>query len=126
MLYANRVECMRLTPLFGRYLQLVAAIGKEVGSQDFAAYQVFHNRKLFKSEFQPRAFAYAIRRPGMYILMCVCVCICAGLSVLYCLVLISSLQVTAQKACSRSKTLLIMFIRNYFTMLPVYCFLFIP
>lgn len=44
--------------------QLVAAIGKEVQPQDFAAYMIFHNRKLFREEFRPRAFAYAVRRPG--------------------------------------------------------------
>ena len=45
--------------------QLIAAIGKEVGPVDFANYQRFHNRKLFRKEYQPRPFSYAIRRPGM-------------------------------------------------------------
>ena len=43
---------------------MVAAIGKEVTPVDFTNYQRFHNRKLFKEEFQPRPFSYAIRRPG--------------------------------------------------------------
>ena len=44
--------------------QLVAAIGKEVQPQDFAAYMLYHNRKLFREEFRPRAFSYAVRRPN--------------------------------------------------------------
>jgi len=46
--------------------QLVAAIGKEVGPVDFANYLRFHNRKLFKAEYAPRPFCYAIRRPDHY------------------------------------------------------------
>ena len=33
---------------------------------DFTNYQRFHNRKLFKKEYQPRPFCYAIRRPEHY------------------------------------------------------------
>lgn len=47
-----------------RYKQLVNALGKEVTAADFADYQRFHNRKLFKQQYQMRSFAYAIRRPG--------------------------------------------------------------
>ncbi len=43
--------------------QLVRAIGKEVSTTDFAKYMVFHGRQLFKPEYQPRAFCYAVRRP---------------------------------------------------------------
>lgn len=43
--------------------QLVAAIGKEVSTVDFEEYMQFHNRTLFKPEFQMRPFSQAIRRP---------------------------------------------------------------
>ena len=46
--------------------QVVSAIGKEVGPSDFAQYMTFHNRKLFKSQYQPNPFCYAIRRPDHY------------------------------------------------------------
>ena len=46
--------------------QLIAAIGKEVSAPDFAEYMQYHNRKLFKSEFEPKKFCYAIRRPDHY------------------------------------------------------------
>eukprot|EP00930_Biecheleria_cincta_P046775 TRINITY_DN3230_c0_g1_i1.p1 TRINITY_DN3230_c0_g1~~TRINITY_DN3230_c0_g1_i1.p1 ORF type:complete len:947 (-),score=250.40 TRINITY_DN3230_c0_g1_i1:101-2941(-) len=42
--------------------QLVAAIGKEVSPADFASYMTFHNRKLFKPEYGPKPFCYAVRR----------------------------------------------------------------
>lgn len=48
------------------YKQLLAAIGKEVTPVDFANYMVFHNRKLFKPEYEPRPFSYAIRLPEHY------------------------------------------------------------
>lgn len=44
--------------------QLIAAIGKEVTPVDFAAYMRFHNRRLFRREFEPRPFCHAIRRPN--------------------------------------------------------------
>lgn len=44
--------------------QLIAAIGKEVTPVDFANYMVYHNRKVFREEYQPQPFCYAIRRPG--------------------------------------------------------------
>ena len=44
--------------------QLIAAIGKEVTPAEFTEYMVFHNRKLFKKEYEPRPFCYAIRRPN--------------------------------------------------------------
>jgi hypothetical protein len=43
--------------------QVVAAIGKEVTAVDFVNYMKFHNRKLYKREFEPKPFSYAIRRP---------------------------------------------------------------
>lgn len=46
--------------------QLIAAIGKELGPKDFTAYMAFHHRKLFKPEFQPQPFSYAVRRPDHY------------------------------------------------------------
>uniref|UniRef100_A0A7S4HH76 Uncharacterized protein n=1 Tax=Vannella robusta TaxID=1487602 RepID=A0A7S4HH76_9EUKA len=46
--------------------QLVSAIGKEVSPADFTEYMLYHNRKLFKPEFEPRKFCYAIRRPDHY------------------------------------------------------------
>ena len=46
--------------------QLVASIGKEVTTVDFANYMVYHNRKVFKPAYQPQAFCYAIRRPDYY------------------------------------------------------------
>ncbi|CAJ1338042.1 unnamed protein product [Effrenium voratum] len=42
--------------------QLVAAIGKEVSPALFAAYMRFHYRKLFREEFQPSQFCFAVRR----------------------------------------------------------------
>jgi len=46
--------------------QLIAAIGKEVNAKDFNEYMIYHNRKLFKPEFQPTKLCYAIRRPDHY------------------------------------------------------------
>lgn len=44
------------------YQQLYAAVGKEVTSADFAAFNKFHNRKLFREDVQPLPFCYAVRR----------------------------------------------------------------
>jgi hypothetical protein len=46
--------------------QLVAAIGKVVTPADFSGYMRFHNRKLFREAFQPRAFCYAVRRSAAH------------------------------------------------------------
>jgi hypothetical protein len=46
--------------------QLVAAIGKEVTASDFYKYMLFHSRKLFKTEYAPQPFCFAIRRPDHY------------------------------------------------------------
>ena len=44
--------------------QLVAAVGKEVGPQDFADYMQFHNQRLYQPEFRPAPFCHAIRAEG--------------------------------------------------------------
>jgi len=46
--------------------QLISAIGKEIQTTDFVAYMLYHNRTLFKPEYAPRPFCYAIRRPDHY------------------------------------------------------------
>ena len=46
--------------------QVVAAIGKEVSPVDFGNYMVYHNRKVLREAYQPRAFCYAVRRPDYY------------------------------------------------------------
>jgi len=46
--------------------QLVAAIGKEVTPADLAEYMRFHNRKLFKEQFLPAPFCFAIRRSAKH------------------------------------------------------------
>jgi hypothetical protein len=42
--------------------QLISAIGRELTSADFSAYAKYHNRKLFRGEFEPRPFCYSVRR----------------------------------------------------------------
>ncbi len=42
--------------------QLVAAVGKVLQASDFAEYMKFHNRKLFKPEYQPVPFSHSVRR----------------------------------------------------------------
>eukprot|EP01127_Copromyxa_protea_P017504 TRINITY_DN533_c0_g2_i1.p1 TRINITY_DN533_c0_g2~~TRINITY_DN533_c0_g2_i1.p1 ORF type:complete len:999 (-),score=241.59 TRINITY_DN533_c0_g2_i1:48-3044(-) len=44
--------------------QLVAAIGEEVTARDFDQYMLYHYRKIFRPEFQPKPFSYAVRQPG--------------------------------------------------------------
>jgi hypothetical protein len=46
--------------------QLVAAVGKTLQASDFTAYMRYHNRKLFKEEFQPRPFSHAVRRTAQH------------------------------------------------------------
>eukprot|EP00475_Leptophrys_vorax_P000090 TRINITY_DN10054_c0_g1_i1.p1 TRINITY_DN10054_c0_g1~~TRINITY_DN10054_c0_g1_i1.p1 ORF type:complete len:879 (+),score=239.00 TRINITY_DN10054_c0_g1_i1:43-2679(+) len=46
--------------------QLIAAIGKEIGSFEFYQYMLYHNRKLFLPEYEPQPFALAVRRPDHY------------------------------------------------------------
>jgi hypothetical protein len=45
------------------YTQLVSAIGKVVTPIDFTNYMRFHNRKLFRSAYEPKPFCHAVRRP---------------------------------------------------------------
>jgi hypothetical protein len=46
--------------------QLIAAIGKTVGKKEFDEFIQFHGKKLFKDEYIPSPFCYAIRRPNHY------------------------------------------------------------
>jgi len=46
------------------HAQVVAAIGKEVGPEDFAEYMCVHARRLFRPEFRPQQFCHAIRWDG--------------------------------------------------------------
>lgn len=48
------------------YKQLAAAIGKTLTPTDFSNYMTFHYRKIYKKDFRPQAFSYAIRRPDHY------------------------------------------------------------
>ena len=43
---------------------ILAAVGKSVGADDFATYMAWHNERLFRAEFRPRPFSLAVRRPG--------------------------------------------------------------
>ncbi len=43
--------------------QLCAAIGDVVTPADFTEYMAFHERKLFRADYQPQPFAHAVRRP---------------------------------------------------------------
>jgi hypothetical protein len=46
--------------------QLISAIGKEVTPVDFANYMVYHGRKIFKPEYAPQLFSYAVRLPDHF------------------------------------------------------------
>jgi hypothetical protein len=46
--------------------QLIAAVGKRLQASDFTAYMRYHNRKLFKEEYQPRPFSHAVRRTAQH------------------------------------------------------------
>lgn len=46
--------------------QLVAAIGKAVTPVDFVNYMEYHNKKIFKPEYQSQMFSYAIRQPNRF------------------------------------------------------------
>ncbi|KAJ1427659.1 hypothetical protein B484DRAFT_397165 [Ochromonadaceae sp. CCMP2298] len=46
--------------------QLVAALGKEVTATDFAAYMVFHNRRVMREAFRPTPFSHAVRRSAAH------------------------------------------------------------
>jgi hypothetical protein len=44
--------------------QLQRAIGREVTAVDFYLFMHFHQGKIYRPEFQPVAFAHAVRKPG--------------------------------------------------------------
>jgi hypothetical protein len=46
--------------------QLISAIGKEIGAVDFINYMKYHQRKLYRGEFEPKALSYAVRRPAHF------------------------------------------------------------
>ena len=46
--------------------QLVSAVGKELRVSDFAQYMTFHNRKVFREQYQPRPFSFAVRRSASH------------------------------------------------------------
>lgn len=46
--------------------QLIAAIGKTVTPVDFTNYMVYHGRKIFKEEYAPQLFSYAVRQPDHF------------------------------------------------------------
>eukprot|EP01036_Dinobryon_divergens_P030974 gene30974-40302_t len=46
--------------------QLVAALGREVTPTDFQLYMSFHNRRLFRPEYRPVPFSYAVRRSPLH------------------------------------------------------------
>jgi hypothetical protein len=46
--------------------QVLAAVGKELGPQDFAEFVQFNEQKIFNPEFQPQAFCHAVRRAGHF------------------------------------------------------------
>lgn len=43
--------------------KLIAAIGREVTPTDMERYLCYHDRRFFAPYYQPRAFAYSVRRP---------------------------------------------------------------
>lgn len=46
--------------------QLIAAVGKVLQPTDFDAYMRFHARKLFRQDFEPRPFCFAVRRSSLH------------------------------------------------------------
>eukprot|EP00475_Leptophrys_vorax_P036859 TRINITY_DN6288_c0_g1_i3.p1 TRINITY_DN6288_c0_g1~~TRINITY_DN6288_c0_g1_i3.p1 ORF type:complete len:959 (-),score=232.67 TRINITY_DN6288_c0_g1_i3:31-2679(-) len=46
--------------------QMIQAIGKELSPTDFVKYMIFHNRKFFLPQFQPKPFCHTVRRPDHY------------------------------------------------------------
>lgn len=48
------------------YDQLKKAVGKEITGKAFDEYMRFHNQKIYKEEYLPKPFCYAIRRPDHY------------------------------------------------------------
>ena len=60
--YVSLIRC--LEELIGK--QLIAALGREVTAVDFQLYMSFHYRKLFRPEYQPAPFSYAVRRSPLH------------------------------------------------------------
>ncbi len=48
------------------YDQLKKAVGKEITGKAFDEYMRFHNQKIYREEYLPKPFCYAIRRPDHY------------------------------------------------------------
>lgn len=46
--------------------QLVQAIGKEIRSKDFDQFIAFHSHRLFRREYSPEPFTFAVRRPDHF------------------------------------------------------------
>lgn len=46
--------------------QLIDAIGKVVTAKDFTEYMRYNDKVMFKREFQPKPFSYAVRLPDHY------------------------------------------------------------
>jgi hypothetical protein len=46
--------------------QLTQAIGKVLNQHDFTEYMNFHNKRLFRREFEPRPFSVPVRMPDHY------------------------------------------------------------
>jgi hypothetical protein len=46
--------------------QLVKAIGKELRREDFDEFMNFYSAKIFESDYVPKAFSHAVRRPNHY------------------------------------------------------------
>jgi hypothetical protein len=46
--------------------QLIRALGREVSPVDFQLYMSFHYRKLYRPEYQPIPFSYAVRRSPLH------------------------------------------------------------
>ena len=46
--------------------QLIRALGREVSPIDFQLYMSFHYRKLYRPEYQPIPFSYAVRRSPLH------------------------------------------------------------
>jgi len=60
--YHDAVRCLEEM----LYSQVAKAIGKEVSPADFTEYMDYHYSRLFKEEFRPRPFCFAIRRPNRF------------------------------------------------------------
>jgi hypothetical protein len=41
--------------------QLTTAIGKTLTAEDFATYMTYHNRKIYRDNYQPNAFCFPVQ-----------------------------------------------------------------